>query len=479
MDTRLLRYERLADELTQLIAERILRPGDRLPSVRRLAHEKRLSISTVMQALRQLEDRGQIEARPQSGFFVRSPLSGRAPLPPQDACESSPQPVAVDISSRVMRVLACNNRPELAPMGAALPASELLPLANLQRLYSAVGREAGPLLGAHSHTAINHPDLVRQLVRHSFNWGQALAAEEIVVTNSCTEAMALCLSTVARPGDTVAVESPSYYLMLQLLENLGLQALEIPTHAQHGISVDALEVASRERRIAACLLVSNFNNPLGSLMPDSEKKRLVELAATRRIPIIEDDIYGNLHFGANRPWPIKSFDHAGNVMLCSSFSKILSPSLRLGYIAAGRYHADILMRKALNSGATNPVTQAVVARFLESAAFDRHVRGLRRAYEKQTMRMAEAVTHYFPPGTRLSQPQGGFVLWVELPAAVDSSALYDKAIEAGVAFVPGDLFSASRQYRNCLRLNCGNPWTPRIEAAVERLGNLVAAAASP
>jgi DNA-binding transcriptional MocR family regulator len=244
------------------------------------------------------------------------------------------------------------------------------------------------------------------------------------------------------------------------------------------MAVDALEIATRERRIAACLLVSNFNNPLGSLVPDDEKKRLAELTAARQIPLIEDDIFGDLHFGPDRPWPVKSFDSSGNVMLCSSLSKTLSPSLRVGYVAAGRFHAQVQMQKTLTSGATNPVTQAVVARYLESTTSDRHLRGLRRAYFRQVMQMSEAVLRYFPAGTRLSQPQGGFVLWVELPAGLDSTILFEQAVRAGIAFVPGDLFSASGRYRNCLRLNCGNPWSLRLEEAVKRLGVLAARSTS-
>lgn len=465
-----LRYELLADELGGLITSQVFRPGERLPSVRRLAQEKRLSISTVVHALRLLEERGTVEARPQSGYFVRT--SGMAPLStppikaPALACK-------VNISSRMMSVLALNHRPDLVPFGCALPSAEILPVASLQRLYSQVGKRADRLLATTaSHTALSLPDLVRQFVRLSLRWGQPLDAEELIVTNSCTEALSLCLRTVTQPGDTVAVESPAYPLMLQLLENMGLKALEIPTHPQHGMSVDALDLATRERKVAACLLVSNFSNPLGCVVPDADKARLARMMAERNIPIIEDDIFGDLNFGPLRPWPIKSFDKTGNVMLCSSVSKTMSPALRLGYVAAGRYYDRVLIQKTLNVGATNPFTQSVAAAFMESGAYERHLRSLRRAYQRQVLCMSEAVTRYFPAGTRLSQPQGGFVLWVELPEKVDTNLLYDLAVAEGVAFFPGELFSASGRYRNCLRLSCGCPWSAVQQEAVQRLGRL-------
>jgi len=162
------------------------------------------------------------------------------------------------------------------------------------------------------------------------------------------------------------------------------------------------------------------------------------------------------------------------VLLCPSFSKSLSPALRLGFVAAGRYRRQVALHKTVSSGGTNPITQLVVAEYLESGSYDRHLRSLRRIYERQVDAMRAAVARHFPPATRMTQPLGGFVLWVELPDQVDTTALYDRAIAAGVAYVPGELFSASGMYRNCLRLNCGNPHTPAIEDAVRRLGELLA-----
>jgi DNA-binding transcriptional MocR family regulator len=235
-------------------------------------------------------------------------------------------------------------------------------------------------------------------------------------------------------------------------------------------------MATRNGQVAACLLVPNASNPLGSVMPDEKKRQLATLTATRGVAVIEDDIYGDLHFGAQRPWPIKSFDKTGNVMLCSSFSKCLSPALRLGFVAAGRYRAAIALQKAITSGGTNPITQNVVAEYLESGAYERHLRSLRRIYEHQVDSMRASVSRYFPAATRISQPQGAFVLWVELPEEIDASEVYERAINDNLAFVPGELFSASGMYRNCLRLNCGNPHTPEIEDAVRRLGMVISSA---
>jgi DNA-binding transcriptional MocR family regulator len=326
------------------------------------------------------------------------------------------------------------------------------------------------LLEGGSHINTDEPALVRQLVRRSLAWGGPIAAEEFVITNSCTEALGLCLRAVTKPGDTVAVESPAYYLMLQLLETLGLKALEIPTDPRTGMSVEALDLATRNGGIAACLIVANGSNPLGCVMPDDRKRQFSALTAARGVAVIEDDIYGDLHLGSERPWPIKAFDKVGNVMLCSSFSKSLSPALRIGFVAAGRHRAAIALQKTITSGGTNPITQHVLAEYLESGAYERHLRTLRRAYLQQVETMRLAVSRHFPAETRITQPQGGYVLWVELPESIDTAKLYEQAVAENLAYVPGDLFSASGMYRNCLRLNCGNPHTPEIEDAVRRLG---------
>jgi DNA-binding transcriptional MocR family regulator len=474
----MLLYENLAHEFSTLISDGHMRPGDRLPSVRHLAQQRKLSISTVVQALRSLESRGMVEARPQSGYFVRrrpARILETAPGHAGMAPDQPVQPVDVGLSRRLVEVLHANEAPDMVPLGSALPATELLLAPRLNRLYASIARRQPRILAGSSHGDLNEAPLLRAITHRALEWGCTIAPEEIIVTNSCTEAMTLCLRAVTRPGDTVAVESPTYYVMLQLLEAMGLRALEIPTHPVTGISLDALELATRERKVAACLLIPNGANPLGSLMPDAAKQRLADLLAARDVPLIEDDIYGDVCFTGARPRPVHAFDTHGNTMLCTSFSKTVSPALRIGFVAAGRRTADIVLQKTLTSGKTNPLTQRVIAELMESRGFDVHLRTLRRRLADQVARTRDAVARYFPAETRVTDPQGGLVLWLELPPEVDCSALHQRAIAAGIAFVPGEMFSASGQYRNCLRLACGQPWSERIDNALRRLGGLCVA----
>jgi DNA-binding transcriptional MocR family regulator len=417
-----------------------------------------------------MEERGLVEAKPQSGFIVRHAASPR-PTPKPRATPENAMPV--DVNQRLLRVLQMGIRPGMAPLALALPCGSLMPVAALHRLYASVARRHPKLLETDTHFRLNDSALVRQLMLRSMSWGGPLVEDEIIITNSCTEAIALSLRAVTKHGDTVAVESPGYYLMLQFLESLGLQALEIPTDPRTGMSIDALELATRQGRVAACLLVANASNPLGSIMPDANKRRLARLAAERDFVVVEDDVYGDFHFDEQRPWPIKAFDTSGNVILCTSFSKSLSPSLRIGFAAAGKHKDKLSLYKTMSSGGTNPITQTVLAEYLSSGAYERQIRYLRRTYGRQVSAMHDAVSRYFPAETRLGNPQGGFVLWVELPGEIDTSQLYEKAIAEGVPFIPGELFSPSRMYRNCLRLNCGNPHSSEIEDAVRRLGRVI------
>jgi DNA-binding transcriptional MocR family regulator len=462
-------YESLAGELARLVQVGTLRPGDRLPSVRRMSQQKNLSLTTVLQAYQVLEDQGVIEARPQSGYYVRPAVAQALPAPEVPA--SLPDPEHVQVDELVMRVVRDAMRPGLVQFGAALPAPELLPTARINRILARIARD-----NVAAAQSVGLPEgmleLRTQVARRTMESGCALEADDFVITCGCAEAIHLALQATCRPGDLVAVESPTYFGILQALEAQGLRALEIPTHALNGMSIDALSFALENHPIRAVVAITNFSNPLGCCMPEENKRALVELLARYQVPLIEDDIYGELSFSGHRPGVAKVYDQNGLVLLCSSFTKDISPSFRVGWIAPGRYLARVEQLKMATNIATSVLPQLAIATFLESGGYDRHLRTIRRAYAQKVAQMAQAVLHYFPAGTRVTSPAGGFVIWVQLPNEIDSLVLYQRALAAGITLAPGYIFSATPKYRSFIRLNAAY-MNFAGERALARLGDMV------
>jgi DNA-binding transcriptional MocR family regulator len=461
-------YQRLAEEFSGLIRCGQLKPGERLPSVRRLASQRRVSISTALHTLRTLENSGLVEAKPQSGYFVRR----RAQRLEEPMLSQPPEgPGYVGITGMVSELRSAAQNGRIVPLGTASPAPELFPAQRLQRLFSSVIRRKPTMLTTYGFSAGNAA-FRHELSRRYLEWGVNLAEREFVITHGCTEAVGLALRAVTSVGGTVAIESPSFYGTLQTIESLGLRVIEIPTHPREGISLEALEIVIRHHDIKAVVVVANVGNPLGSVMPDERKRRLVEMTEGAGIALIEDDVYGDLAFGAVRPQPLKAFERRGGVMLCSSFSKALAPGLRIGWIAPGKYLAQVEVLKFINTLTTPEAPQLALASFLAEGGYDHHLRRVRRVFEDQVRQMIDAVTLHFPEGTRVTRPLGGFVLWVELPGEIDTMQLYSEAVAQGFSFAPGRIFSASDRYRNCLRLSCGHPWSAEIQQAVLKLGAL-------
>jgi DNA-binding transcriptional MocR family regulator len=462
-------YEQIANKIAVLIEKKTFRPGEKVPSVRRMSLQENVSISTVLQAYVLLEDRGLIEARPQSGYYVR--LQRRS-LPPEPVTSTpSASATRVNVSELVASIHDANTRRDIVPFGAATPSPELLPIRKLNRILAAIARDSDG--DEHSYGMMQGSEELRhQIARRSVDWGCSFSSEDLIITFGCTEAINLCLRSVAQPGDTIAVESPTYYGFLQIIESLKMKALEIPTHPRDGICLDALDAAIKKNPVKACLFAPNFNNPVGSCMPDSKKRQLVDLLAHQEIPLIEDDIYGEIYFGTDRPKVCKAFDKHGFVLLCSSFSKCLSPAYRVGWTAPGRFKDDVRRLKLMNTLSCVLPTQITVAEMLRSGGYDHHMRRIRKAYSSQVQTMAEAIGQYFPRGTRVTRPEGGFVLWVEMPAHVDSLELYKKAMNAKISIAPGSLFSPKQLFRNCIRVNCAHPWSDQLDTALATLGRL-------
>lgn len=462
-------YQELAERFADLIRHGTYPSGERLPSVRQASEQHGVSISTVLQAYSSLESQGLIKVRPQSGYYVSLRADERLPEPET----SSPQldPSNVSLHELVMMLMRDSANPNLVQLGAALPHLDTLLTQKINRIIASISRQKRE--GSHQYLFPPGLEALRvQIARRAVNSGCNLFPSDILITSGGTDAIDLCLHAVCRPGDIVAIESPSYFGTLQILEVHGLRALEIPTHPREGISLDALEFAIEHNSIRAVMVISNFNNPLGSIMPDEKKEALVNLLARHDIPLIENDVSGELYFGDKRPIVCKAFDTKGLVMLLSSFSKDISPGLRVGWLAPGRYRAEVEWLKFTLSASSPTLPQMAIAEFLESGGYDQLLRRIRREYARNVRLMSDAVMRYFPEGTRLTRPSGGFVLWVQLPENVDSLELYKMALQGGITLAPGHVFSATYQFPNFIRLNAAE-FSYTTERAIERLGAMI------
>lgn len=463
-------YERYAEEIADLIRNQILRPADRLPSVRKAKAQRKISASTVFEAYSLLESRGLIQCRPRSGYYVNLPNHQRTPEP--TTAQPASQSTAVEISDLVFDVLDSTRNDDVIPLGSAFPSAHLFPLDKLAKGLTPAMRALAPeQLTEYLTTGV--AQLRRQICLRYGISGTGLDPAELVISNGAMEALNLSLQALTEPGDVVVLESPAFYAALQVLERLKLRAVEVATHPRHGVDLDSLAEVLGKHKVKACWFMPNFQNPLGSLMPLDSKRALVNLLARHKVPLIEDDVYGELFFGLKRPPPAKAFDTQGLVLHCSSFSKCLAPGYRVGWVAAGRFAERIQRIKLMSSLSTAIPPQLAIASYLETGGFDRHLRQMRLSLEKNADTALSAIARYFPPGTRVTRPQGGYFLWVELPPTFNALDLHRKALAEGISLAPGHLFSADQRFHHHLRLNYGFHESAALSKALKRLGKMI------
>ncbi|MBA1148259.1 PLP-dependent aminotransferase family protein [Ectothiorhodospiraceae bacterium WFHF3C12] len=466
-------YEHVAVQLTRQIEDGVYGPGDRLPGVRRLSRQFGVSIATAVEACRLMEDRGIVQARPRSGFFVSDAEVPGEEWPESESTEAGP--TLVSGQARVLELVQRHAMADIVPLGAAVPPPDLLPLTALDRCIGHVRRVQGRRAASYDFPP-GAEELRVQVARRMAEAGCRVSPEDVVITAGCQEALVLSLRSVAAPGDTVAIESPTFYGILQAIESQGMRALEIPTHGRDGMDLEALETAIDRWPVRACVAMPNFGNPLGHSMPEHRKAALVDLLASQGIPLIEDDVYGELGFADARPWAAKAYDQRGGVLYCSSFSKTLGSGLRIGWAVPGRYREAVTYLKYATAQASPTLQTLAIARYLAQGGYDRYLRRVRRAYQRQVSQMAQSVRRHFPEGTRISRPRGGFVLWVELPAPADTLALQRDALAAGISIAPGPLFSPTGRFGRFLRLNCAHqPAGTGVADAIAALGRLLQA----
>ena len=464
------RYEKFADQIAELIRTGVLAPGEKVPSVRHASRTYGVSPSTVFQAYYLLEDRGLIQARARSGYFVRE--LARHSLAEPETSQQQTQTTEVDVSELVFSVLASLKDPDTVPFGSAFPSPDLFPLPRLARSMAHAIRDLSPHAVIADMTEGN-PNLRRQIALRYMVSGVMLPLEELVITSGAMEALNLCLQTVTQPGDLVAIEAPAFYATLQVLERLKLKAVEIPVHPREGIDLDVLAERLSSLPIKACWFMSSLQNPLGASMSDDKKRGLYELLQRHQVPLIEDDVYAELYFGSQPPKPVKSFDREGLVMHCGSFSKCLAPGYRVGWVAGGRYAEQISRLKLMTTISPSVPAQAALADYLQHGGYDRHLRKLRHALEAQQASMLASAARHFPASSKVTRPSGGYFLWFEFPEQVDALRLFQLALAQGISLAPGPIFSATRRFGNCARLNYGHPWNAQSEDAMIVLGRII------
>ena len=463
-------YQQVIDFIGEKIDTGTLLPGDKLPSLRRLSQQTGVSIPTVKQAYVELERIGRVMSRPQSGFYVRAQLRNELvkPLPSRRCCK----PVAVKCQSLIDRVYQGIHKPGVVPMGISNPTMAKPAAKALHRTMKRVMARAEER--SLSYASFNgEPSLRRQLAHRYLQMGGDVNADDIIITNGGQEALMLALQCVAQPGDVIAVESPTYHGVLELIESLGMLAVEIDTCPEDGLSLDALDRALRRHKIKACAFSSSLNNPLGSLMSDQRRQDMVELLESRGVVLIEDDVYGDLLFSGERPKPAQFYSRKNLVMTVGSFSKTAAPGYRIGWLLPAKFTDRVAVLKRAFSCSSGLLQQLTLAEFMASGDYDRHVKSLRPVLKQNCERMSALVSEYFPAETRSSQPAGGSVLWLELPKWADAEVLFQMALDAGISIAPGHIYSPGSRYKNCVRLSFGHQWTEAFEQGIKTLGILV------
>jgi DNA-binding transcriptional MocR family regulator len=462
-------YMRLAHAIERQIDTGALQVGDRLPSIRRLQREQGVSVSTILQAYFWLENRGCIEAKPQSGFYVRVPYP-RSPREPEFHRTPS-KPTALGMSRLLVEVVGAANKSENVPFAVSTLRADMFPNAKLNQIFRKTIQRVPGHNGQYEFPPGNFA-LRRQIARRSLTLGCSFSPDDILITCGGMEGLNLGLRAVARSGDVIAIESPTYFGILQVIESLGMKAIEIPTYPRNGMCLDALEEAINKHHVKACLAMSNGQNPLGYVLSDERKRDLVALTNRYNVPVIEDDVYGDITYSDQRPRVLRAFDQKDLVITVSSFSKVLGGGLRVGWMEAGRFREQVVELKFINTLASPTLQQMVIAEFIESGGYERNLRRVRMTLADQVHTMRRAVARFFPEDTRVSNPTGGHSLWIELPRHVDAMQVYRQALEQKIGVLPGPIFSATGRFSNFIRLSCGQPLTPETERALHTLSRL-------
>lgn len=461
-------YQQVIEMIKKMQDSGTLRVGDKLPSLRKLSQQLNVSIPTVKLAYLELERQDLIVARPKSGYFMKSQPNLLA-VPRRSRLTKDP--IKVDRQHFIEHIFNAVDNPNMVPLGISAPTAAYSAEKALARIMRQVLSKAGAK--AVSYAPMDgYPPLKRQLAMRYFDYGLQVDQSEIIITNGAQEAIAIALKCVAKPGDVIAIESPCYFGIIELVESLGMLAVEIPLCPNDGIWYQDLEKSIKKHNIKACVFSTSVNNPLGSYMTEAKKKQVVELLEKHNIPMIEDDVYGDLYFTEKRGMPAQKYAKKGLVLSCSSFSKTAAPGYRIGWLIAGKYAKKAKVIKRALSCSSSLINQWTLAEYIAGHQYDRYLIKLREILKCNKDRMLAKIQCVFPKETQVTNPQGGAVLWLKLPNNKDAKELFYEALEQNISIIPGDVFSPSNRYKHFIRLSYGIPWDTNIEMALENLSKM-------
>lgn len=462
------KYIELANTIEVQIKNGIFTYGDKLPSIRELRVNHQLSISTILKSMDVLISKGLINSKEKKGYYITydKGLFSENPIVTRPSGKAN-----YDEIEELIEAVFVDKETEEIDFSIGIPDKEILPINKIKKAVIEVMHQS-PDAEAKYEPVLGNPELRKIISRRSMALGCNIPVDQIITTNGCMDALHYALQVSTNPGDRIITESPTFFGILQLANNLGLEVIEIETNSREGISLNEVERHLKQKDIKAVITVSNFGNPLGFCMSDESKKALVGLAKKYDTLIIEEDLYGDVFFNNKRPNTCKSFDDDGRVILCSSFSKTLVPGYRVGYIVTDKFHKQVLRLKTYQSIAASSISHKVVARILQTGRYDRYLNQLRIKLESNLHKYMKVIHSSFPKNTKMSKPEGGYMLWIELDPRIDSLQLFEECLKKNIRITPGRMFSLRDQYFNCIRISYGLSWSSRIENALREIGKI-------
>lgn len=460
------RYNIFTSAIESRIVAGILKPGDKLPSVRRIKEEYKLSISSVQSGYDYLVFKGLVTAIPRSGYVVALQSDKTRETIHPDLLPIPRDPI---FRKNVVLTSLAQQQAEFASLNAATPSDFFIPQKLVLRTMQQVIREKGASLLR--YYPINGTAELRDLLsKRSAEHGARALSEELLITDGASQALYIALSVTTLPGDIIAVESPCVFSVLEIIANLRLKTIEIPIKGKLGFDTDYLKHVCTHNAVKAILLTPNFHNPTGILMADDRKREILSIAQEHDIPIIENDIYGDLYFHNTRPSNIRNFDDTGSVITISSFAKTIAPGIRLGWMAAGRFFSKAERLKFALGRSVSPLNQEVITKLLTTSSYERHLRNFRRQLERQSIQLVGQFRAHFPEGTYTEMPQGGYSIWNKLPANIDMQRFYTQCETLGIHLTPGSTFSFTDTYDHCFRAIVSQQISPSTMQIIETIG---------